>query len=357
LSEAARLPAGPPASPSRAPGVRAAIALMLVSAIATSGLLRSFHAGTPRWPGLPDAVSSLLFTAFFLLLLLELAGRRRGLDLWSELPRPDEPTMAQLLPLVVVLLGEKWITSDLLTGAFDWIGPQSADPRLADALYRLWSGLGLLGAALALLPVLRQVYPRLAAFATPARLASALRLALAAWGVTTAVVFITGLLAGARLGVPAAAPGVLAAAIAAQVVRGVAEEFFYRGMLQNALVRVLARLGLDEHRLGRLTAIAAISASFTLEHVDPSSDLRRNLGALSFVFAMSVMLGLLLEASRNLYLVMIAHIALNLVLANLLPTFVDATGRPVLPGAVSGAIFVFVLFAGVVAGHRRRGFA
>jgi hypothetical protein len=69
---------------------------MLVSAIGTSGLLRSFHASTPRWPGLPDGVSSLLFTAFFLLLLLELANRRRGRDLWSDPPRPDEPTMAHV---------------------------------------------------------------------------------------------------------------------------------------------------------------------------------------------------------------------------------------------------------------------
>ena len=357
MSEAASLPAGPPARPSRAPWVRAAIALMLVSAIATSGLLRSFHAGTPRWPGLPDAVSSLLFTAFFLLLLLDLASRRRGLDLWSDPSRPEEPTMAQLLPLVVVLLGEKWITSDLLASAYDWIRPHSSDPRLADALFRLWSGFGLLGAALVLLPVLRQIYPRLAVFVTRTRLGAAVRLALVAWGVTTVVVLVSGFLTGARFGIPAAAPRVLATAIGAQVVRGVAEEFFYRGMLQNALVWVLKRLGLDEHRLGRLTAITAISASFTLEHFDPSADLRRNLGALAFVFAMSVMLGLLLEASRNLYLVMIAHIALNLVLANLLPTFVDATGRPVLPGAVSGAIFTFVLFAGVVASHRRRGFA
>ena len=357
MSQATSLPAGPPASPSRAPSARAAIALMLVAAIATSGLLRSFHASTPRWPGLPDAVSSLLFTAFFLLLLFDLSNRRRGLDLWSDPPRPDEPTVAQLLPLVVVLLGEKWITSDLLVGAFDWIGPHSADPRLADALFRLWSGLGLLGAALVLLPVLRQVYPRLAIFATRARLAAAFRLAFVAWGVTAAVLLVSGLLAGGRFGIPAAAPRVLATAIGAQIVRGVAEELFYRGMLQNALVWILKRLGLDEHRLGRLTAITAISASFTLEHFDPSADLRRNLGALSFVFAMSVMLGLLLEVSRNLYLVMIAHTSLNLVLANLLPTFVDATGRPVLPGAVSGTIFAFVLFAGVVVNHRRRGFA
>jgi membrane protease YdiL (CAAX protease family) len=329
---------------------------MLVSAIGTSGLLRSFHASTPRWPGLPDGVSSLLFTAFFLLLLLELANRRRGRDLWSDPPRPDEPTMAQLLPLVVVLLGEKWITSDLLAGAFDWIGPRSADPRLADALFRLWSGFGLLGAALVLLPVLRQAHPRLTIFVTRARLCAALHLALVAWGATTAVVLVGGFLTGARFGIPAVAPRVLATAIGAQVVRGVAEELFYRGMLQNALVWVLKRLGLDEHRLGRLTAIVAISAGFTLEHYDPSADLRHNLGALSFVFAMSVMLGLLLETSRNLYLVMIAHIALNLVLANLLPTFVDATGRPVLPGAISGAIFIFVIFAGVVVSHRRRGF-
>lgn len=356
MSDTAHAPAGSSAPAPRAPWIRAALALMLVLAIATSGLLRSFHGGMPRWPGLPAACSSLLFTIFVALLALALWNRRRGLDLWSDPPRAEEPTMAQLLPLVVVLLGEKWITSDLLAGAFDWIGPRADDPRLADALYRLWSGLGLLGAALVLLPVLRQVYPRLAVFVTRARLSAALRLAFVAWAVTTAVVLASGAVAGAQLGIPKAAPRVLAAAIVAQVVRGVSEELFYRGMLQNALVLVLKRLGLDEHRLGRLTAIGAISVSFTLEHLDPAASLRRNLGALAFVFGMSMLLGLLLEVSRNLYLVMVAHVAMNLVLANLLPTLVDATGRPVLPGAVSGAIFAFVLFAGVVAGHRRRGF-
>lgn len=339
------------------PWIRPALVLMLVGAIATSGLLRSFHAGTPRWPLLPEPVSSLLFTAFALLLGLHLAWRPKGLDLWSDPPRPFEPTLAQLLPIVVVLLGEKWITGDLLRGAYEWIWAGARGPRLDDALYRLWSGLGLLGAALVLLPVLRQAYPRLAVYTSRTRLTTAVGLGLIAWAVTTFCVLAAGVITGAQLGLPAAAPAVLAAAVTAQGVRGIAEELFYRGMLQTALVRVLVRAGLPERRLARLTAIGAISVSFTLEHIDPTLSLRGNLRSLLFVFAMSATLGVLLEVSRNLYLVMVTHTALNLVLGNLLPTFIDATGRPVLPGAASGAIFVFVVLAGIVISHRRRGFA
>jgi len=333
------------------------MALMLVAAIATSGLLRSFHAGTPRWPLLPESISSLLFTAFALLLALHLRWRPRGLDLWSDPPRPSEPTLAQLLPIVVVLLGEKWITGDLLRGTYEWIWSSVAEPRLNDPLYRLWSGLGLLGAALVLLPVLRQIYSRLAVFTGAARLATAIRLGGIAWAVTTVFVLVSGKLAGGRLGLPAAGPLVLAVAVSAQIVRGVAEEFFYRGMLQTALVRILVRAGLPERRLARLTAIGAISASFTLEHVDPALSVQGNLRPLLFVFAMSAALGLLLEVSRNLYLVMLTHTALNLVLGHLLPTFIDVTGRPVLSSTASGAVFVFVVFTGIVISHRRRGFA
>ncbi|MBP7148275.1 MAG: CPBP family intramembrane metalloprotease [Acidobacteria bacterium] len=338
---------------------RAGIALAVLVAIVTAGLLRSYHEATPRlWPGAPAPLGSLTFAALVLLLALHLAQRRRGADTWPEQPEPTGPRLAQVVPLLVALLGEKWVSAEVLARAYEWIDVQIGDAALADAAYRLWTGLALLGTALLLLPVLRQVRPWLSRVATRERFATAALAGAVAALVTGAITLLLALaVPGARILAPAGSAGALLAATAAQVVRGGAEELYYRGLLQVALLRLLVRSGVPERRLARMIAIIAVSLGFTLEHVDPERGWAAMLPALGFVFGMSVALGTLFEVSRNLYIAMLAHTAVNLWVERLVPLAVDEAAQPLLPVASMALVFLTVLFSVVVVTHRRRGFA
>lgn len=345
------------APPNRAAG-RAVLAAALAAALATSGLLRSFHAATPRVPWLPHPVDSLLFLAAALLAGLHLVQRRTGRDLWPESPSARGPGLAQAIPLLLVILGEKWLSNDVLGGAFGWIDRLADQPALADALFRLWTGLGLAGAGFLFLLVLRQIWPYLGRTVTLPR----------AWS-AGAIVLAGGVLSGSLLlGLKAAVEGsrwvaalplgaVWATAAGAQIVRGAAEELFYRGLLQTALLRLLVRSGVPEGRVVRLAAVLAVSCAFTLEHLDPREPWSRAWPALLFVLGMSAVFGLLFEVSRNLYLAMGAHTGVNLIVAFLVPLPANGSGQLLLRPGVISVIFLLVLFAGVVAAHRRRGFA
>jgi membrane protease YdiL (CAAX protease family) len=338
----------------RASAGKLVAAAALLAAITTSGLLRSFHASTPRFAFLPSPVASLLFALVVLLSLLHLAQRRRRLDLLEGGSATAGLTMAQLVPILLALLGEKWIATEVLVDAYGWIDHEIASPAAADATYRLFTGLGLLTAALCLLPVLRQSRPRLAHYAAGHRLTAAL--ALLAPGVAAAFAAGAGLAlagGGLRVETPDLAPGVLALAAGAQVTRGIAEELLYRGLLQTTLVQLLLRLGLPEGRLPRLLAIVAISGGFMLEHADPAVFPWTGWRQLVFVFAMSSILGTLLEVSRNLYLTMLVHTLLNLLLAGLAPLPAVDGGRAV-PPVFLGAVMVSVVFAGIVISNGRR---
>lgn len=337
---------------------RLALAAALIVALATSGLLRSYHVATPRLPFLPFPIDSLLFLAAGLLTALHIVQRRQGADLWPVDPSPRGPSLAQVVPLLLVLLGEKWFSNDLLGGAFGWIDCLADHPALADALYRLWTGLGLLGAGLVFLLVLRQIWPYLGRTATLSRGLTALGIVLGGlvvcWCISGGMRWFID---GARWMTAYPWGLVWVSSAGAQVVRGGAEEFFYRGLVQTALLRLLVRSGAPEGRLVRLAAILAVSCSFTLEHVDPRIPWNRAWPALLFVFAMSAVFGILFEVSRNLYLVMGAHTGVNLLVAGLIPAAANSEGQLFLRPPVMSVIFLLVLFLGVVAAHRRRGFA
>ncbi|UCF67414.1 MAG: CPBP family intramembrane metalloprotease [Acidobacteriota bacterium] len=333
-----------------------AVSALLVTAVIAMGLLRSLHDVTPAL--FPGSFGSLLFFGLLLLLALHAAHRRRGLD---ELALANDPsrrlTLAKALPLLVVLFGEKWVSVDLLAGAYDWIGPGFGDPRLADAVYRLWTALTLVGVALCSLWVLRQTRARLARLLDRARFAPAVLLLTGALVLTLFALWLAGRTAGLswpRVSLPA---NVWLVASSAQLVRGAAEELFYRGLIQTTLGRLLVEAGLPEARLSRMIAVLVVSIGFSLEHLDTNASLASGASQLVFVFAMSVMLGTLLEVSRNLYLVMLTHVWVNGIIAHLVPVPVDADGVPILPEMVIVTLLLALVFAGIVLMHRRRGFA
>jgi len=358
-------PPGPdilPVSPSRSPRLSvdpASLPLVGVAVVAlfTSGLLRSFHASTPRLPLLPPPCDSLLFAATVLAGLATIRARRDGKDLFPPLSGRRHLTIDQVLPLVFVLFLEKWITGPVLEPILDRLVAPLPDPRLADAAWRGLGALGLLAAAFAGAYVLRGAWPRIRSVMQPRRIPVAAVLLATGAGGAAVVVAGAGLLARARIGWLPRPAGLLAAVIASQVVRAVAEETWYRGVIQVTVVRLLQGAGFREGRGVRVAGILLVAGAFTLEHVDPSRPLPAQAGELVFVLSMGVLFGTLLEASRNLWLVGGVHALVNLVVALAFPLPITPEGIPVLAPGVLATLLVVLVFVGVVVDHRRRGFA
>ena len=346
-------PAGRPGSPAAS----YALAGLVAAALFTSGLIRSFHESTPRLPGLPAPLDNLLFAGALLAGLAVLWARRDGRDRFTPLREPHRLTLPQVLPLVFVLLLEKWVTGPVLEPRLDRLVARLDDPRLADAAFRGLGALGLLAVGLFGAFVLRQAWPRIRAVMHPGRLPAALLfLGLSVAG-TGLVAWGTGVLVDAPWGWLPRPPRLLLAVTLAQVARGLAEETWYRGILQVTVVRLLLQAGLPEGRAVRVAGILLVAGAFTLEHLDPGRTLAAQQGELVWVLAMGTLLGTLLEVSRNLWLVAGVHALVNLLVALVFPLPITPDGAPILPPGVLATILVFLAFAGVVAAHRRRGFA
>ena len=341
-------------SPRPAGAVQALYTALLLAGIGTSGLLRTFHDHTPRL--FTGPLGSLLAIGTFALLALHLVQRRDGRDLFPEAPahRGLRPGLA--IPLLAVLLSEKWISVDVLGSAYRWIDATFQDPEAADAMYRTWTALALLGVSFGALWVLRQSAHRLARLAEGRRLLFALSTAAGATLLTAAGLWALARFAG---GNPAwqPAPQPLLLIGGAQLFRAVAEEFFFRGVVQTGLVRLLAETGLGEGRLPRLLAIAAVSSGFALEHYDPSLGPGTNLRTLLYVFAMSSVFGAMLEVARNLYLPMAAHAVVNLLVSGVWPIPLAGDGTALVTPNFAATCWLVLVFGVIVIGHHRRGFA
>ena len=341
-------------SPRPTGAVQALYTALLLAGIGTSGLLRTFHDHTPRLFGGP--FGSLLALGTLALLALHLVQRRDDRDLFPEAPAHAGLRPGLVIPLLTVLLAEKWISVDLLGSAYGWIDAVFRDPRTADAMYRAWTALALIGVSFGAVWVLRQSAHRLARLAAGRRLLFALSTAGAATFVTAAGLWTLTRLAG---GSPAwqTAPEPLLLIGGAQLLRAVAEELFFRGVVQTGLIRLLAETGLEEGRLPRLLAIAAVSSGFALEHYDPSLSPGTNLRTLLYVFAMSTVFGTMLEVARNLYLPMAAHVVVNLLVSGVWPIPLAGDGAALVTPNFAATCWLVLVFGAIVIGHHRRGFA
>jgi membrane protease YdiL (CAAX protease family) len=280
------------------------------------------------------------------------ADRIRGRDVYPESAGRARLTLARSLPLLLAVVGEKWVSVELLERAYDWTGDYVSRPAMADALYRLWSGLALLAIGLALVIVFRQVRAQLARRTSARGLVSGVLLFLAAFGATGGLLIVTAMLAGPlHFGVRDLPRNVLVMAACAQLVRGVAEELFYRGLVQTAFARAVEAIGIPP---GRPAAILAVSFGFTLEHFSAEGTFDDMFRSSLWVFAMSCALGVMLEVSRNLWLVMATHAGINLLLGFLVPMPVSLDFVPIVPPGVAVMWLLVLLFSGIALAYRMR---
>jgi membrane protease YdiL (CAAX protease family) len=343
-----------PRPTARRPATSPLFLLLPLAAVPVVALLRSFHPAMPRVPGLPAPFDSPLFWLTALLVGVHLVDRRRDQDLFTG-GRDRGLTLAMVVPVLIAVVAEKWFAVDVLANAYGWIDRFVADLWAADALYRMWSGLALLAISLLLLVPLRQVRGRIARTLEPRRAGTAAWIVPGAALLTALLVAVLpALLTGAPLRLPPLGWSLLGLVALAQIVRGAAEELFFRGLLQTDLIRVMVQAGLPEHRLARLGGIGVVSVGFTLEHLGGGPVDSGMLRALVWTFAMSVLLGLLLEVSRNLYLVMASHTVVNLIIAGLLPVPVGPTGAPLFGARTPALIFLVTVFLAVFVLQQRQ---
>lgn len=314
---------------------------LLLLTFFTAGLLRRFHEQTPMSPYLLPAFGSLIFAAWFLILLVAArewqqgAVRGRGVRLGS------------LTPLLLMLLTEKWISLAVYDPAYAWLAPVAPTPAIDDARFRAFAGLGLLLVCALVagfsVPTARKTWRRV----RPSRWPKA---ALGTFAVVTGAYVLLGGAAWAlggslRLEWPRA-DRLLVWVLVGQALLALAEEVYYRGLLLSETERLAPRLGMRSAVARRWTALLATSALFGLEHLQLDAPTEQILRQSVFTVSLGLLLGVLVMLSANLHFVAGLHAWINWLLLGAAPRFVDSAGQPALPAGTYigvGLVLAFTL--------------
>jgi len=328
--------------------------VMVVLTFFTSGILRQFHEEIPTSPYVSPAAGSLLFGAIFLILLVAAREHRLGAS-------PGRGVrIGTVTPLLLMLLGEKWISLTLYNPVFYWISSADDPELLTDAYYRAFSGAGLLAAVLLLARFSRPTAERLWRCARPALWGWA------AGGTAIAVLGTYVVLWGLGLAMGGAThllwpplDELLGWTAVGQGLRAFAEEGYYRGLLLFELLRIAPRLGLRSRVARRWIALLLTSALFGMEHISIGPSIEVGLRQLVFTVSLGLLLGIVVLVGSNLHYAAGLHAWINWLVLGAVPRFVDPAGESLLPpGTYIGigmALGFVVLFLSSGARERTNG--
>jgi hypothetical protein len=320
--------------------------VLIVLTLFTSGILRQFHEEIPTSPYVSPAAGSLLLGAVLVLLLVAAREHRLGASPGAGI------RMGSITPLLLMLLGEKWISLTLYHPALYLLGGGEGPPWLADAHYRAFSGAGLLAAVLLLArlstPAARQVWRRArpglwiwAAAGTAVSVVST-------YAILGALGVVSG--GGPRLVWPKA-DALWTWTIVGQGLRAFAEEAYFRGLLLFELLRLAPRLGLRSIVARRWTALVLTSVLFGMEHLGVGPPVGVVLRELVFTIALGLLLGIVVVVGSNLHYAAGLHAWINWLLLGAVPRYFDASGESLLPPGtyigISMALGFVVLFLAV----------
>jgi membrane protease YdiL (CAAX protease family) len=314
---------------------------LLLLTLFTAGLLRQFHQGTPESPYVSPIVGSLLFAAILLLLLV---GARE----WRKGAVPGRGIrLGSLIPLLLMLLIEKWAAITLYPIVFEWLARPSSSRLQLDAQFRALAGAGLLLVCLLLfrlsVPAARWTWRR----TRPARWPLAvLGSGLVLVGTYASLGAMAGLLGVELHLVWPHASRLLVWIVVGQAVLAFAEELYFRGLLLAESERLAPRLGLSAPAPRRWFALASTGTLFGMEHMSLASPWGETARQLTFTISLGLLLGMMVMISDNLPYAAGIHAWINWLLLGAAPHHADAAGRPVLPpGTYIGLalILAFVL--------------
>jgi membrane protease YdiL (CAAX protease family) len=260
-----------------------------------------------------------------------------------------------------MLLLEKWISITLYPPISRLLISAGASDAEFDARFRALAGAGLLLACLLFLLFSKPTGRRVVDQLRPYRWAVGVASALAAIGGAYAMLWVIAALLGAGLrftmpGVTEVLPWVLGG----QALRALAEEIYYRGLLQSEMERLAPRLGAARPTTRRCVALLPMSILFAMEHVStgvPGGDVLRQA---AFTVSLGLLLGILVMLTRNLVLAACVHTWINWLLLGAAPMLSDPAGTPAIPsgtyiGVAVALIFVVAFFMQPRADQRTAG--
>lgn len=321
---------------------------VLALAFFTAGLLRQFNQSTPQSPWVSPVVGGLPFAIVILLLLVGVRERQIGAREGPGI------RVAMLVPLLLMLFVEKWLTLFVEPLLLWRILPAHVPPETLDARLRGISAVGLLVACVLVAPFSRITARHVWSWLRPRRWPAA------AFGTLLVVAGVFAVLAGiAALGGETLRlqwPAIRGAwwwTVGGQTLRALGEEIYYRGLLLLELLRIAPHLGVRAAVPRRWTALAATSLLFGLEHITLGPPWPGALRQAVFIVSLGLLFGILVLVTENLYFAAGIHAWINGVLLGVMPRFVDGA-KPLLPSGTYVGLTLALAFVLAFLAQRRR---
>jgi hypothetical protein len=313
--------------------------VLLLLTFFTAGLLRQFNDRTPQAPNVHPVVGSLLFAGIFLLLLVAAREWRRGAVPGSGV------RLGSVIPIMLMLLIEKWASLALYNPIFRWLAPSTSGPVVEDAQFRAFAGVALLLICLLIsrfsIPTARKTWRRVRPMRWPF---AALATTLVIVG-TYAVLSVTAWLLGGQLRLSwPALDRVLFWVIGGQAVLALSEEIYYRGLLLGEMERLAPRLGVRSPTGRRWFALLPISLLFGVEHLRLQAGWDLIGRQLIFSVALGMLFGLLVIVSANIHFAAGIHVWINCLLLGAAPHYIDAAGDAALPSGTYIGLTLILAF-------------
>ncbi len=316
--------------------------LILVTLLGSS-LIRQLHEYIPDWTPLPWPVRSPLYVFLTLCFLVLVASWNRGRTGHHALG--SRIRLGALAPLLIALTYEKVLSFTLYEALLDHaVGIEFIRNHL-DVWIHVIIGLGMVLAVILLIPLMNRVGFK--NFVTGAQVRSGFYLHFFALFLTYGllsglVMLLTGPGQGPALFFPLGTTAVLL--MIGQGVRAMAEEFYYRGLLQRELTGLMSRLGLPDRRSGEAVAISLIALGFGIEHFRFGAPALQSYQAFAYAMAVGYLFGYLLVITGNVFFCGLVHATNNYVTANLLPSLGTPGATPLIAGETILYVYLIAVF-------------
>jgi membrane protease YdiL (CAAX protease family) len=119
--------------------------------------------------------------------------------------------------------------------------------------------------------------------------------------------------------------------LAGQAVRALAEEVYYRGLLQSEMSRLAPRLGARGATARRWAALLPPSLLFAMEHIPVGAPHGEILRQFAFPLSLGLLLGILVMLTKNLVFAAGVHAWINWLLLGAAPVLAEPSGAPAIP--------------------------
>jgi len=317
--------------------------LILVTLLGSS-LIRQLHEFIPDWAPLPWPVRSPLYaflTLFFLILVASWSwGGRAG-----RRPLGPRIRLGALAPLLIALTYEKVLSFTLYDALLDHaVGIAFIRDHL-DVWIHILIGVGMMLAVILLIPLMNRVGFK--NFLTGAQVRSGFYLHFIALFLTYGLLSsLVVLLAGPEKRITIFFPMGTAALLlmVGQGVRAMAEEFYYRGLLQRELTGLMSRLGIPDRRSGEAVAISLIALGFGIEHFRFGAPSMQSYQSFAYAVAVGYLFGYLLVITGNVFFCGLVHATNNYVTASLLPRLGTPGTAPLIPDETILYVYLIAVF-------------